>query len=201
MIKQKKCKGQNKAKEFIGCSKLTDVEFLKYGLCRNCYKEFLFSDLGKDVLASAIIKVQKPRLELEKYAKERKENNSLAYLLKNTVNLCHKYIRERDKGKPCISCGQNWNDSFQSGHFYKAELFSSLKFNEFNINGQCKGCNLYNDGNESGYRVGIINRYSKELLNELDSKALQEKKDGFKWDRTTLKEIQTYYKEKLKDFK
>jgi hypothetical protein len=207
----KVCKGIGKTKGF-GCGEqlpFTERNGLKtykakYGIGYDCgcYSKWLLnSDEGKEILSKTISKVKEPRLELEKAFAENKKNKSLSYLIQNTVNICHEYIRLRDKNKPCISCNEPWHDEFQAGHFYKAELYSSLKFNESNINGQCKGCNLNKEGNESGYRVGFIKRYSKGQLDLLDSKALLEKKQGFKWDRIKLKEIQNYYKQKLKELK
>lgn len=208
MKKLKVCKkGNGKAIGFIGCGETLDVSKygktnFRYGLgisC-GCFSKWLTSsDEGAKILNNTIRKVQEPRKSLEKAKQENKKNKSLSYLIQNTVNICHEYIRLRDKHKPCISCGEHWHDDFQAGHFYKAEKYSSLKFDETNISGQCKGCNLFADGNESGYRVGLINRYSKGFLDLLDSKALLEKHQGFKWDRFKLKEIQEYYKKKLKE--
>lgn len=199
MLKYKKCKGINKANDFYGCGEDVLSNTRKYGLCQSCYAKWLYtSEKGKEMLSKVITQVKKPREDLEVARSESKKNKSLSYLIQNTINLCHKYIRLRDKGKPCISCGGSWHDDFQAGHFYKAELYSSLKFDETNINGQCQGCNLYKEGNESGYRVGLIKRYSKGFLDLLDSKALLEKKQGFKWDRNELVKIQNYYKSKLR---
>ena len=205
----KRCKGTGKAKGF-GCgSELPYNERnglksykAKYGLGYDCgcFNNWLInSKEGKSILNSTISKVSKPRLDLEKAEIEHKSKKSLSYLIQNTVNICHEYIRERDKNKPCISCGEPWHSGFHAGHFYKAELYSTLKFDENNINGQCQGCNNFNDGNESGYRVGLIKRYSKGYIDLLDSKALLEKKERFKWDRIKLLDIQKYYKQKLKE--
>lgn len=205
----KKCKGTGKSKG-SGCGKIisyTERNGLKtykskYGLgyqC-GCFSDWLLnSDHGKKILNTTIKKVKEPRERLEKAKEESKQNKSISYLIKNTVNICHSFIRLRDKGKPCISCGEPWHSSFQAGHFYKAENYSTLKFNELNINGQCQGCNLYQNGNESKYRTGFIKRYSKGLLDLLDSKALIDKKTSFKWDREKLKNIQSKYKQKIKD--
>ena len=208
MKKFKICKrGNGKAINFDGCNTERDVALygktnFKYGLgidC-GCYAKWLMSsDIGKDILSKTITQVKKPRLDLEIARNESKKNKSLAYLIQNTVNICHKFIRLRDKGKPCISCGGQWHSDFHAGHFYKAELYSSLKLEETNINGQCPKCNLFEEGNESGYRVGLINRYSKGFLSLLDSKALLEKKKGFKWNRIELNKIQKYYKNKIKE--
>ena len=40
MIKEKHCKSHGKAKDFEGCGDLTDVRYLKYGLCKKCFKEY-----------------------------------------------------------------------------------------------------------------------------------------------------------------
>lgn len=202
MKKYKKCKGINKAFGFDSCGENVLANTRKYGLCSSCYANWLFSsDEGKNIMNNAITKAQKPRIELEKVKKEIKESKSLSYLLVNVRNVCHEYIRLRDKGKPCISCGTKWRKDFHCCHFYKSELYSTLRFDETNLHGGCPKCNLYLDGNESGYRVGIINRFSKGFLSLLDSKALLDKHTKHKWSRIALEEIREYYKNKLKELK
>jgi hypothetical protein len=202
MIKEKKCKGQGKAKSFKGCGKNTNVSFRKYGLCVKCYASFILdTDIGRVILAKATLKASEPRLKLEQAKLEKKNKNSLETLKMNVRNICHEFIRLRDKGKPCISCGQEWHSDFQAGHYYKAELFSTLKFNEYNIHGQCQGCNIRNEGNLSQYavnlpkRIGSLNFESINLLADLD------KQINFKWDRLELNKIRKEYQQKIKDLK
>tara|TARA_R110000772_G_scaffold262895_1_gene382265 strand:- start:1175 stop:1777 length:603 start_codon:yes stop_codon:yes gene_type:complete len=200
MIKHKKhkCKGTGKAQGY-GCGTMT--MYRVFGLCKmNCYPDWLLnSEQGKILLYKAQLKATQPRIDLEKAQQERKQTTTLSNLIQSTVNVCHKSIRERDKHKPCISCGANWNEHFQAGHFYKAELYSSLRFDEININGQCRICNLHKDGNFQGYREGFIKRYSAEQLEELETKARDYKHQSFKWDREELKDKRLYYNNKLKE--
>ena len=200
--KQKQCKGTGSAAG-LGCGTLTYHRV--YGLCKNeCYPDFLLNtEPGKLIMQKAMLKASKPRLQKEKnkseleYAEKfKKDRDKLNYLLVNVRNECHKFIRKRDEFKPCISCGVHYNTNFQAGHFYKAELFSNLKFNENNIHGQCQQCNLLKEGNESGYRVGLIQRYGKEFVSELDNLAASHKKNIFSWEREQLEEIRKYYKSK-----
>lgn len=197
--KLKKCKGISIAIGY-GCG-LPQKE-RKHGLgieCK-CYSKWLLtSPAGKEKLKLITIKVSSPRLELEQAFEDKKNRSKLATLLMNTRNVCHKYIRERDKGKECISCGCAFSEEFQAGHFYKAEMYSNLKFDEKNISGQCKKCNLRKEGNESGYRSGIIQRFGIEHLNYLDEKAKSYKKNDYHWDRFELEEIRKYYQDKLKE--
>lgn len=138
---------------------------------------------------------------LEKMAKERKERIGLTTLLESVKTVCHTYIKLRDNGKPCISCGTQWHKDFQAGHFYKAELFSSLKFDENNIHGQCVKCNIRLEGNLNDYELNLPKRILKPLYDELKDKAQKDKQNNFKWCREDLKAIRTYYRNKIKEIK
>jgi len=113
----------------------------------------------------------------------------------------NKYIRLRDKGKPCISCLTPYMDSFQATHYHKAELYPTLKFNELNVFGGCIKCNLFLDGNLEMYGVNLPERIGQEKFNELNQLAANEKKTVHKWDREELKKIRTKYNLKIKQLK
>ncbi|TDQ27678.1 recombination protein NinG [Tenacibaculum caenipelagi] len=196
--KPKPCKGTGQAKGY-GCGKIT--KYRVYGLGKMCcYANWLLtSENGKIKLAKAELKATKERRELEAVKEEKKQRNGLASLLKSVRDVCHKYIRLRDIGKPCISCGEPYHKDHQAGHFYKAELFSSIKFNEDNIHGQCVQCNIRRKGNESEYRVRLPNRIGKERFENLNEIAALDKQINHKWDREELKRIRNYYNQKLKE--
>lgn len=196
--KEKQCKGIGHAYGIKGCGKKT--KYRKYGLCHSCLADFLIhNDKGKLILERATLKAAKPRLELEKAKEETKQNKSLSQLLINVRTVCHTYIKKRDYGKPCISCGEPWHKDFQAGHYYKAELYSTLKFDELNIHGQCEGCNIRKDGNLSEYAVKLPNRIGIEKVEELNELASLDHQKDFKWDRIELNKIRQYYKSKTKE--
>jgi hypothetical protein len=200
--KKKKCKGINKAKDYTGCGRLT--LYRKNGLCtdggKSCYASFLMDSLyGNNLVNSTITKVIKPRIDLEIAKTEKKERSSLSALKKGVEEICHLYIRTRDKGKNCISCNGYYKSSFQAGHFYSAGKYSNIKFNEFNINGQCEQCNLRMEGNVNGYRTILPDRIGADKVMELDKLARDYKIHGFSWDRLVLMELKEYYKKKLKE--
>ena len=129
MIKEKKCKGQGKAIGF-GCGKLTKVENRIYGLGKmcGCYSDWLLnSEQGKILMAKSILKIQKPRLDLEQRQAEKKQLTRLKMLLNATKTKVHAFVRNRDKGLNCISCNTPYSDDFQAGHFYPAGSFETLK--------------------------------------------------------------------------
>lgn len=143
-----------------------------------------------------IKKEDKKRFEQKK--KDFRESD-IKYWLKKAKEACHEYIRLRDKDKGCISCGKPLvKGNTDAGHMWSSHSSSYIRYNEFNINGQCsRPCNKDLSGDTNNYRINFVKRYSKELLEELDSVAHLEKK----WTREELKEIQEIYKAKIKNLK
>lgn len=177
MIKQKPCKGQNKALGFQSCGKLTNVERLKYGLCSSCYPNFLLTDeRGKIIMQKAmsfgkqkVIK-EKKSIESEKTKKMRENVKTLSQYEAEAKRSFQKWIRLRDAGKNCISCDKP-NDLMDGGHFKKAEIYSGVIFHEMNAHSQCRKCNRYLNGNELNYRLGLIKRYGEEYANFIEDLA------------------------------
>ena len=71
---------------------------------------------------------KKNKQVLDKAKKERNDEKRLKTALKTTELAVHKYIRERDKGKPCISCGKPWQPTFQAGHLFSRKQYGGLKY-------------------------------------------------------------------------
>ena len=164
--KQKPCKGINYAKGFDSCGEIKWIH--RYGLCKDCFIKFcLTTEKGEQVMERATIKAQKPRKEMEEAFKNKRKEHNLKNSKANTKNVVHSYVRERDKGKPCISCGANWKPDFQAGHFKKAELYETLRYNLDNIHGQCPRCNLFLDGNVQKYADNLPNRIGKERFEKI----------------------------------
>jgi hypothetical protein len=195
MIKEKKCLGQGIAKGY-GCGKMVKVENRIYGLGKMCcYGNWLTtSENGKIKLYKALNKVQKPRLEMEKAVSDTKQRSKLKLTHERTKQIVHSFVRERDKGKPCISCGCDWKPDFQAGHFYPAGSFETLKYNLDNISGQCVQCNLYNSGNFENYSLRLPNRIGIENYQKLVKLAEIDKKASKVWHIDSLLEIQKQIK-------
>jgi hypothetical protein len=107
-----------------------------------------------------------------------------------------RWVRLRDKGKPCISCGST-DTLVDGGHYLKAELFSGLIFHEMNCNGQCQDCNRGKDGNTDEYRVGMVNKYGETAVLLLEASAPRNRQYGYRRDE--LNEIIDRYNIKIKD--
>lgn len=76
------------------------------------------------------------------------------------------YVRARDYGSPCISCGKM--TELQAGHYRSVGAAPELRFDEMNVHGQCQRCNVDLGGNRAGFRVGIVAIYGQNVLDSLD---------------------------------
>jgi len=110
-----------------------------------------------------------------------------------------KWVRMRDKDMPCISCGVKDTDLFDGGHYFKAELFSGLIFDERNCHKQCRKCNRFLNGNELQYRSGLIKRYGIDFVTNLES--ISDSKRVYKYSREELIAKKIQYDLKIKELK
>lgn len=189
-IKEKKCKGTGQA---LGADACGEMRLNRtYGLCHigGCYRKWLLNTPeGKAKVTRATLNVTAPRKSLEKATKEHKQKNGIATALTTTKQVVHEMVRLRDEGKPCISCGCQWNNTFQAGHLYASGNFFSIRFDFDNISGQCCQCNLMKNGNESNYHLRLPKRIGAERYGYLVIRAENDKKEPKNWTKDELSNI------------
>jgi hypothetical protein len=125
---------------------------------------------------------------IQKYAKFK-----VPKLIEKATLPFNAFIRKRDAGECCITCGKP--AKLQAGHFYSGGAYPALKFNTDNTNGQCMQCNYYANDLDK-YRENLIKKIGLERVEELDSLAAYYKKCDFKWERIALIEIIETFKNK-----
>ena len=130
--------------------------------------------------------------EARKARKEYNESKKSHWENKLQV-LVNRHVRQRDAGKPCISCGTTKPVQYCAGHYKTRGAHPELRFELRNIFLQCnKNCNLSKSGNIPGYRLGIIERKGQAELDWLDGKH-----DPLNYTIPDLKDMIDYYKEKI----
>ena len=175
--------------------------------CKVCNKQFSpYNSLQKVCGVDCSIKyAENKRKEdldnVKKWTKEKKERDRLPTSLKQTKLVVHEYIRLRDVGKECISCGTPYKSDFDAGHFYSANKFTALKFDLDNISGQCIQCNRFKEGEFEMYSLNLPNRIGKERYDALVKRAELSKKFTKKWTLFELSEIRKNVKELTKQLK
>jgi hypothetical protein len=126
--------------------------------------EFSRSAAGKKIKQSAEKKVIKETKERLKTRSDRVRDAQAAF---------NRYIRARDRGKPCICCGRSQGDlkhggAVDAGHYRSRGSAPGLKFNLFNCHSQLAYCNRYLSGNVVGYRAGLIERIGLDRVERLE---------------------------------
>lgn len=199
-VKSKPCKGIGKCHGIKGCGKPSTKR--KFGLCPACLWEWMcLNDNGKVWRETQFIPKVKRKTEKEKKKRNREQREamkSIARLIQEARVPFQKWIRLRDANKACISCNQTGADIFDAGHFYKSEVYRGMIFNPSNCHSQCRACNRYMNGNESNYRLGLINRYGEEFVKKLDEEAIANR--DYRWSREEISEIKKKYQKLVKDF-
>lgn len=165
-------------------------------LCESCKKPFVKAKTGQRACsprcAWAVVKQ-------DKKAKRKKDRNALAkskplaWHLKRTEAAVNAFVRLRDAGKPCVSCGRYVR--LTAGHFISVgHGGSALRFHPDNIHGQCVQDNAYRGGRIAQYRIGLIERIGLARVEWLEGP--HETKT---WTREELDAIRGEYKAKAKE--
>jgi len=171
---------------------------IKLKKCKVCTQKFVLERFNQQTCDyKCAIQLSKDK-QKEKEAKEWKaEKAILKYKLKTlgqyeaeAKKAFQKWIRMRDDKQPCISCGVKETDLFDGGHYFKAELFSGLIFDERNCHKQCRKCNRFLNGNELQYRSGLISRYGIEFVDQLESESNEKRNHKFTKDELIAKKMQ-----------
>jgi hypothetical protein len=167
--------------------------------CKNCKSEFIPIRFNqKYCLESDCVRVW-VEVEKEKQWKKKKkqlkdELQTLPELLKLAQITFNKYIRLRDKDKPCVSCEKPLGAKYDAGHYFSMGGHKAVTFDEDNVHAQCVTCNRYKHGNLLEYQIGIEKRICAQRLLELHEKAHETRK----YTPDELKYIIHTYKEKIK---
>lgn len=129
--------------------------------------------------AAKRIKEQK---EAEKVGRQRRKAKreslkSKSQWDKEAQSAFNRYIRIRDEGKPCVSCGNpligksNYltGSAIDASHYRSRGAASHLKFNVFNVHSACTRCNRQLSGNAVEYRIRLIERIGLERVERLEA--------------------------------
>ena len=113
------------------------------------------------------------------------------------------YIRARDEGLPCISCGAHPNDNglitgsrIDAGHYRSVGSCPALRFSPLNCWAQCVKCNQFLSGNTVEYRKTLSLRIGDEMLDHLEGQH-----DPKKHTIDELKEIKAHYRRLTRELK
>lgn len=139
---------------------------------------------------------RKDRLERTRKAQVRRSDKerlkTRADHLREAQAVFNSFIRERDKGQPCISCKRHHNGQYHAGHYRSIGACPELRFEPDNVHLQCSVCNNHRSGNLIEYRINLAQKVGIERLSWLEGPH-----NPKKYTIDDIKAIKQAYKQRL----
>ena len=151
--------------------------------CKVCRASFVplsaFAKACSPDCAKSYVEREQASKARKQEAKERKATKQKLDALRTKPQLVamaqkafNAYIRARDLGRGCISCGKPLTsepNTYDCGHYRSVGSAVHLRFDPTNAHGQCKHCNRHLSGNHVMYRLGLIERIGLPAVELLEA--------------------------------
>lgn len=139
--KEKTCKNGCNAPRFNGRT-----------ICLKC-----INSIAKEK-ARAVKTKNTEKVKMRKEKSLTKKRFSRSKLIAECDRVFSLFIRERDKGKPCVTSGKPWREDFQCGHFASRKHLST-RWHEKNANWQSPEDNMWGSGEQFKHWLAIDKMY------------------------------------------
>ncbi len=167
-------------------------------LAKACSPACALALVDRDKAKKESVKVKAARLWIRKRKQDLKTRGEH---MKETQQVFNKYIRTRDKFRPCMSCG-NYPDSqglitgsrVDAGHYRSVGSAPELRFEELNCWKQCVKCNQFLSGNTVEYRRHLLQCIGQEAMDWLEGPHKPKK-----YTISDLEKIKTHYRKLTRD--
>ncbi|WP_258087485.1 recombination protein NinG [Xenorhabdus bovienii] len=136
----------------------------------------------------------KQKLARDKLKTRRLAVKPLSHFARQAQTAFNAFIRERDCGHPCISCGRNTGAKMNAGHYRTVGSCPELRFDEDNCHIQCEHCNSYLSGNIENYTPRLIEKIGQARFDQLMSHHALPKRTREDYER-----LRDNYKDRLKE--
>lgn len=180
----------------------------KRKLCRNCRARFEPYNSLQAVCSAfcglQYVKTPKGQAEIKKAQRRelrafRADRETIGSLTKKAQASFNRYVRTRDEGKECISCGKPagpvvYGGSRDASHYRSTGACPQLRFEPLNCHASCVRCNRDLSGNIVAYRRGLLARIGAAQLAWIESDH-----DQPRWRHEDLIEIRRKFDRLAKD--
>jgi len=122
-----------------------------------------------------------------------KKPKSRSQLIKDLDAVFSKWVRQRDSGNGCITCGDKKPAAeMQACHFYTRGR-QATRWHEDNVHSGCYRCNVILKGNYINYTKYMIDRYGRQFVDDLEFISL----NGDKISTPVLRDKIEFYKSRV----
>lgn len=139
-------------------------------------------------------KAARAKREANEDKAKREKLKSRATWMREAQAVFNRFIRARDEGQPCISCGRHHQGQIHAGHYLSTGARPELRFDERNVHAQCAPCNNHLSGNIALYRIALISKIGLAAVEELEGPH-----EAKKYTIDELRAIKAEYTRKLKE--
>ena len=176
--------------------------------CKSCRAEFIPSRPLQSACgvpcAIALTNAGKEKARKAREAKERSENRQAKEKVKSKGEhakeaqaVFNSWIRLRDHGLPCISCGTTASVQYAAGHYRTVSSCPELRFEPLNVHLQCnRNCNMAKSGSILEYRIELVKRIGQEKVDWLEGPH-----EPKRYTIEDLKSIKAHYRAKVRELK
>lgn len=180
-------------------AKLTIPVKRKCKVCRTEFPVFRSLETWCSPACGAELGLRKVAKQKEAAAREERKQTRqqkldakpLHYWAKRAEKQFNRFIRLRDAGDPCISCGTYDSPVWHAGHMYTVKARPDVRFHEDNVHLQCPDCNTYNGGLVGEYRKRVVSKIGQPAMD-----ALVRVNPAFKKSREYYQAVEAKYKGK-----
>ena len=179
---------------------------MKQKTCKVCKIKFIptqFAQVACNYKCAIIhAKDLKKKKSVSVWKKEKSALKESLLTKKDYLNILQKvfntYIRQRDKGRPCVSCDKPYKEfDINASHYFSVGSSPSLRFNEDNVHASCIKCNKELHGNIAEYTI----RLPKKIGVERFEKLKQDRNATLKLSIEDVKDLIKKYRELTKKLK
>lgn len=164
--------------------------------CTVCGKQFVRRNTLARVCsprcAIRSVKTQKA-VERADFKRRKDQAKPRSKWLQEAQTAFNAWIRARDAGLGCISCGTHMGKA-NAGHYLSTAARPELRFDPLNVHLQCERCNTYLRGNLIQYRGTLIQRIGLAALESLEGPHSPKK-----YTVEDLRAIRDDYRSRLKE--
>lgn len=173
--------------------------------CRTKYKTVRPLQIACSIpCAIELEKKRKEKLAKQKEKDDRKAHREAKEKVKSkgehakeAQRIFNTWIRLRDQGQPCISCGTTADVQMCAGHYRTVGANPELRFEPLNVHLQCnRNCNMGLSGNILGYRPRLIEKIGLEAVEWLEGPH-----EPKRYTIADLQAIKAEYREKIRAMK
>ena len=145
---------------------------MKQKKCRHC-KQLFTPIMPMQIVcgiecAKAVARKKREKVERAADRQKRESLKSRSDWMREAQAAVNGYVRARDAGKCCISCGRMHEGQWHAGHYLSRGAHPELALEPLNIWRQCQPCNTHLSGNQLEFRKGLIARRGAKLVEWLE---------------------------------